>query len=94
MTFRMIPLLLAIAPLAAVAQDACQLTDPQLTLQSYTVDAQHERIAMYWRQPNGKAYDSLRGLLNAINDEGRVQMAIKPMCRWGCISKKASRRWP
>lgn len=76
MTFRMIPLLLAIAPLAAVAQDACQLTDPQLTLQSYTVDAQHERIAMYWRQPNGKAYDSLRGLLNAINDEGRVQMAM------------------
>lgn len=76
MTFRFTPLLLALAPLAAAAQDACQLTDPTLTLQSYTVDAQHERIAMYWRQPNGKAYDSLRGLLNAINGDGRVRMAM------------------
>ena len=76
MTFRMIPLLLAIAPLAAVAQDACQLTDPKLTLQSYTVDAQRERIMMYWRKPDGKAYDSLRGLLGEINRDGRVRMAM------------------
>lgn len=76
MTFRFIPLLLALAPLAATAGNTCRLTDPELTLQSYTVDARHERIAMYWLNPNGKAYDSLRGLLNAINDEGRVQMAM------------------
>ncbi len=76
MTFRIIPLLLAIAPLAAVAQDACQLTDPKLTLQSYTVDAQRERIMMYWRKPDGKAYDSLRGLLGEINRDGRVRMAM------------------
>ena len=76
MTFRMIPLLLAIAPLAEVAQDACQLTDPKLTLQSYTVDAQRERIMMYWRKPDGKAYDSLRGLLGEINRDGRVRMAM------------------
>lgn len=76
MTVRFTPLLLAIAPLAAVAQDACQLTDPKLTLQSYTVDAQYERIMMYWRKPDGKAYDSLRGLLGEINRDGRVRMAM------------------
>lgn len=76
MTVRFTPLLLAIAPLAVVAQDACQLTDPKLTLQSYTVDAQHERIMMYWRKPDGKAYDSLRGLLGEINRDGRVRMAM------------------
>lgn len=39
---------LALLPLAAVASAACTLTDPTLTLQSYRVDAQKERIAMYW----------------------------------------------
>ncbi len=37
---------LALLPLAAVASAACTLTDPTLTLQSYRVDAQKERIAM------------------------------------------------
>ncbi len=40
---------LALLPLAAVASAACTLTDPTLTLQSYRVDAQKERIAMYWQ---------------------------------------------
>lgn len=40
---------LALLPLAAVASAACTLTDPTLTLQSYRVDAQKERIAMYCR---------------------------------------------
>ncbi|BBQ83500.1 MULTISPECIES: phosphodiester glycosidase family protein [Enterobacteriaceae] len=69
-------LLLAIAPLTAAAAESCSLTDPQLTLQSYTVDAARERIAMYWLKPDGKAYGSLRGLLNVINDDGRVHMAM------------------
>ena len=40
---------------AAVASAACTLTDPTLTLQSYRVDAQKERIAMYWQDRHGKA---------------------------------------
>lgn len=35
----------ALLPLATVA---CTVTDPTLTLQSYRMDAQKERIAMYW----------------------------------------------
>ena len=59
------PLLLVLAttPLLAAAGSSCQLTDPGLTLQSYRADPQHERIAMYWRQANGKDYGSLRALL-------------------------------
>ena len=45
---------LALLP-AAVASAACTLTDPTLTLQSYRVDAQKERIAMYWQDRHGKA---------------------------------------
>ncbi len=46
---------LALLPSAAVASAACTLTDPTLTLQSYRVDAQKERIAMYWQDRHGKA---------------------------------------
>lgn len=49
---------LALLPLAAVASAACTLTDPTLTLQSYRVDAQKERIAMYWQDRHGKAWGS------------------------------------
>lgn len=47
---------LALLPTAAVASAACTLTDPTLTLQSYRVDAQKERIAMYWQDRHGKAW--------------------------------------
>lgn len=67
---------LALLPLAAVASAACTLTDPTLTLQSYRVDAQKERIAMYWQDRHGKAWGSLRSLLAGINGDGRVQMAM------------------
>lgn len=72
------PLLLALAfvPALAAAQSGCQLTDTTLTLQSYTADPHHERIAIYWRKPDGKDYGSLRALLSAINGDGRVQMAM------------------
>lgn len=62
--------------LLPVASLACTLTDPSLSVQSYTVDAQHERIAMYWQKENGKAFGSLYSLLAEINDNGRVQMAM------------------
>lgn len=64
------------AALAAVASAACTLTDPTLTLQSYRVDAQKERIAMYWQDRHGKAWGSLRSLLAGIDGDGRVQMAM------------------
>ncbi|MCS6039244.1 phosphodiester glycosidase family protein [Klebsiella pneumoniae subsp. pneumoniae] len=67
---------LALLPLAAVASAACTLTDPTLTLQSYRVDAQKERIAMYWQDRHGKASGSLRSLLAGIDGDGRVQMAM------------------
>ena len=67
---------LALLPLAAVASAACTLTDPTLTLQSYRVDAQKERIAMYWQDRHGKAWGSLRSLLAGIDGVGRVQMAM------------------
>ncbi len=67
---------LALLPLAAVASAACTLTDPTLTLQSYRVDAQKERIAMYWQDRHGKAWGSLRSLLAGIDGDGRVQMAM------------------
>lgn len=66
---------LALLP-AAVASAACTLTDPTLTLQSYRVDAQKERIAMYWQDRHGKARGSLRSLLAGIDGDGRVQMAM------------------
>ena len=59
---------LALLPLAAVASAACTLTDPTLALQSYRVDAQKERIAMYWQDRHGKAC-------------WRVSMATAG-CRW------------
>ena len=78
MFIRSIPLLLTLmaAPLTAAAENTCRLTDPSLTLQSYTADPQHQRIAMYWQKANGKAYGSLRALLSEINGDGRVRMAM------------------
>lgn len=78
MAFLFKPLLLVLAttPLLAAAASSCQLTDPTLTLQSYQADPQREHIAMYWRQPNGQDYGSLRALLAAINGDGRVRMAM------------------
>jgi Predicted periplasmic protein len=64
---------LLLTPLTSLA---CTLTDPSLSVQSYTVDAQHERIAMYWQKENGKAFGSLYSLLAEINGSGRVQMAM------------------
>lgn len=66
----------ALLPTAAIASAACTLTDPTLTLQSYRVDAQNERIAMYWQDRHGKAWGSLRSLLAGIDGDGRVQMAM------------------
>ncbi|VDZ69271.1 Uncharacterised protein (plasmid) [Klebsiella aerogenes] len=43
---RLIPL--ALLPFTAFTHAACTLTDPTLTLQSYTVNPQQERIVMYW----------------------------------------------
>ena len=88
-------LLLLLLSLPAFASGKCSLTDPSLTLQSYTVDPQRERIVMYWQKEDGKAWGSLRSLLADIDHNGQVQMAmtaefmIKPMRRWGCISRKA-----
>lgn len=72
------PLLFVLAqtPLLAAAAGTCQLTDPSLTLQSYTADPQRQRIAMYWQNAEGKAWGSLRALLHDINADGRVQMAM------------------
>lgn len=65
---------LALLPTAAVASAACTLTDPTLTLQSYRVDAQKERIAMYWQDRHGKAWGSCVRCW-------RVSMATAG-CRW------------
>lgn len=69
-------LVMAITPLLAAAGSSCQLTDPSLTVQSFLADPHHQRIAMYWRQANGKDYGSLRALLADINGDGRVLMAM------------------
>ena len=71
---RLIPL--ALLPFTAFTHAACTLTDPTLTLQSYTVNPQQERIVMYWQKQNGKAWGSLRSLLADINKDDRVQMAM------------------
>lgn len=52
---RLLPL--ALLPFTAFTHAACTLTDPTLTLQSYTVNPQQERIVMYWQKQNGKAWD-------------------------------------
>lgn len=70
----LLPLLLLSLP--AFASGTCSLTDPSLTLQSYTVDPQCERIVMYWQNEDGKAWGSLRSLLGDINRDGQVQMAM------------------
>ena len=70
----LLPLLLLSLP--AFASGTCTLTDPSLTLQSYTVDPQRERIVMYWQKEDGKAWGSLRSLLGDINRDGQVQMAM------------------
>ncbi|TLV22670.1 hypothetical protein FE839_03215 [Klebsiella indica] len=44
----LLPLLLLSLP--AFASGKCSLTDPSLTLQSYTVNPQRERIVMYWKK--------------------------------------------
>lgn len=64
----LLPLLLLSLP--AFASGTCSLTDPSLTLQSYTVDPQRERIVMYWQKEDGKAWGSLRSLLGDINRDG------------------------
>ena len=71
--FSLLPLLLS---LPAFANGKCSLTDPSLTLQSYTVDPQRERIVMYWQKEDGKAWGSLRALLADIDHNGQVQMAM------------------
>ncbi|WP_416308821.1 phosphodiester glycosidase family protein [Raoultella sp. T31] len=74
---RLLPLLPALLiPLAAQASGKCTLTDPSLTLQSYTVNPQRERIVMYWKNADGEAFGSLRALLADIDRDGRVQMAM------------------
>ena len=72
--FSLLPLLLLSLP--AFASGKCSLTDPSLTLQSYTADPQRERIVMYWQKEDGKAWGSLRSLLGDINRDGQVQMAM------------------
>ena len=71
---RLLPL--ALLPFTAFTHAACTLTDPTLTLQSYTVNPQQERIVMYWQKQNGKAWGSLRSLLSDIDKDGSVQMAM------------------
>lgn len=70
----LLPLLFLSLP--AFASGTCSLTDPSLTLQSYTVNPQRERIVMYWQKADGEAWGSLRSLLADINQNGRVQMAM------------------
>lgn len=70
----LLPLLLL--SLSAFASGKCTLTDPSLTLQSYTVNPQRERIVMYWKKEDGKAWGSLRSLLADIDQNGQVQMAM------------------
>jgi hypothetical protein len=71
------------APSAAAASAAASprvasgnaLTDPSLTLQSYTVDPQRERIAMYWKNRTAKpGVPCVRCW--RISMDGRVQMAM------------------
>jgi uncharacterized protein YigE (DUF2233 family) len=58
MTLRLLPLLPALLlPLSALASGKCTLTDPSLTLQSYTVNPQRERIAMYWKKRMARPSD-------------------------------------
>lgn len=67
---------LMLLPFSAFAAGKCTLTDPSLTLQSYAVNPQQERIAMYWKNGDGSAWGSLRSLLADINRDGRVRMAM------------------
>ncbi|MDJ1656300.1 phosphodiester glycosidase family protein [Raoultella sp. Ech2A] len=67
---------LMLLPFSAFAAGKCALTDPSLTLQSYAVNPQQERIAMYWKNDAGSAWGSLRSLLADINRDGRVRMAM------------------
>jgi len=70
----LLPLLFLSLP--TFASGTCSLTDPSLTLQSYTVNPQRERIVMYWQKADGEAWGSLRSLLADINQNGQVQMAM------------------
>lgn len=72
--FSLLSLLLLSLP--AFASGKCSLTDPSLSLQSYRVDPQRERIVMYWQKADGKAWGSLRSLLADIDRNGQVQMAM------------------
>lgn len=67
---------LMLLPFSSFAAGKCALTDPSLTLQSYAVNPQQERIAMYWKNDAGSAWGSLRSLLADINRDGRVRMAM------------------
>jgi len=67
---------LMLLPFSAFAAGKCTLTDPSLTLQSYAVNPQQERIVMYWKNDAGSAWGSLRSLLADINRDDRVRMAM------------------
>lgn len=75
MTLRLSVLALLL-PVSAFAADRCVLSDPALTVQSYHVDAKRERIVTYWKNKDGKAWESIRNLLNDIDSNGRVQMVM------------------
>jgi len=73
---RLLPLLpVLLFPLSALAS-TCTLSDPTLTVQSYTVNARQERIVMYWKKADGTAWESLLNLLAGNNADGRIQMAM------------------
>jgi uncharacterized protein YigE (DUF2233 family) len=98
MTLRLLPLLPALLPLAAQASGKCTLTDPSLTLQSYTVNPQRERIAMYWKNADGEALGSLRALLADIDRDGRAdgderRIYAKNYAPLGLYIERACRRF-
>lgn len=67
---------LTLLSFSTFAADNCTLSDPSLTLQTYTLKPQTEQVKMYWQKENGEAYGSLRSLLASIDNDGRVQMAM------------------
>lgn len=76
MKLPLLPLLpVLLLPLSALAS-TCTLSDPALTVQSYTVNARQERIVMYWKKADGTAWESLLNLLAGNNADGRIQMAM------------------
>ncbi len=52
----------------------CHAAVPDRRVRAYRVDRRRERIGFHWLKPDGTPYDSIGGLLAAIDAQGTVRM--------------------